>query len=309
VPFLIADGHEVTNFDLHLFGTGHPADNPRLRMVKGDVRDIRAMQDAVAGQDAVIWLAGLTNNDMCVKAPTTDDRVNRDAVVIALREFRTQKYARREGPRRFIYASSVAAYGSKDREAVEEDILLPTTPYGLSKLYAEGWVLQYNAPDFITVRVRSASVCGYSVNPRFDITVNKMVHSAHTEGVIKVNGGQQKRCHIHILDLVQAYLLLLEAPQAKIAGQAFNIVAENQTVLETANIVAEETGAKIEIGPATDDRSYTVSGAKAREALCFAPKRTVRQATAFLKAWLDGPTIPMEYLKSPAAMRMIDGLN
>jgi nucleoside-diphosphate-sugar epimerase len=108
------------------------------------------------------------------------------------------------------------------------------------------------------------------------------------KGVIHVNGGQQKRSHIHMHDACRAYRRLLDVPRETIAGQVFNFVAENQTVMQTAQTVAEEIGAvAIYNGPATDNRSYTVNGSKAREQLDFEPKKTVRDAVRDLKARFD----------------------
>ena len=314
-PWLaVIDQHDVTVFDLELFGKGClPEDNPHIRFVRGDVRDIRAVQDAMRGQDAVIWLASLSNNDMCVKYPQIHDRVNCDAVMIGLRE---ASYA---GVKRFIYASSVAAYGSTDHEAKEDEELQASTSYAEGKRFCEWWVKHYNRDDFTTVITRSASVCGRSVNMRFDLTANKMVHDAVRHKRIKVNGGNQKRCHIHIQDACQAYRLLLEAPAEKVSGQAFNLVAENQTVLETANIVAEEASkgngippyaedfVHIEMGPATDDRSYSVDGTKAREVLGFEPKRTVREAALEIATCLHAGMWP-DSLTNQALWNMSDAL-
>ena len=293
VPWLLADGHEVTVLDTMWFGSGHLPDNGRLRVIKGDVRNTSTIEGEMRGQQALLWLASLSNNDMCERYPTSAFIVNHLAP-------RTWLYAAKDaGVTRFIYASSVAAYGSTSADANEETYMAPTTPYARAKAHCENLVYEANADDFICTITRMASVCGYSVHQRLDLTVNKMVHEACRKGVIKVNGGKQKRSHIHIQDACRAYRLLLEAPKEKIAGQAFNFVAENQTVLETAKIVAEETGARIEIGPATDDRSYTVDGTKAREVLGFTPKRTVRAAVIDLKArflcgmWPDSLTNPV----------------
>ena len=301
VPWLLADGHLVTVLDTQWFGHGHPCDNESLRVIKGDVRDIRGIRDACVGQDAVIWLASLSNNAMCEREPHIANSVNCDAVPTALFA------ARISGVKRFIYASSVAAYGSTGEDAKETQPLAPTTPYGEAKAYGEHWTQHYNSDEMTTVISRAASVCGYSVRQRFDLTVNMMVHDAMRSGVIKVNGGQQKRCHIHIHDICRAYRMLLDAPAEKIAGQAFNFVAENATVLATAKLVAEETGARLEIGPATDDRSYTVDGTKAREVLGFKPQRTVREAVCDLKARFASGMWP-DSLTNPAYQNMADGL-
>jgi nucleoside-diphosphate-sugar epimerase len=301
VPWLLSDGHKVTVFDIQFFGHGHLPDNANLRVIKGDVRDIRGIRDACVGQDAVIWLASLSNNAMCERFPVLHDRINKDAVAIGAFAARTA------GVKRFIYASSVAAYGSSDDDAEETQPLAPSTPYGEGKEFGERWARQYDADDFACTVTRSASVCGYSPHQRFDLTVNKMTHDAIRHGRIRVNGGQQKRSHIHIKDICRAYQEVLTAPADDVAGQAFNFVADNQTVHETAQIVAEETGADIDLFPATDDRSYSVSGAKARDVLGFVPRYTVRQAVRDLRARFDDGDWP-DSTTNQAYMNMAEGL-
>src|SRR4051812_34457103 len=77
-PHLLADGHIVTAYDTQWFGHGWlPADNENMKVVKGDIRDIKAFKKACEGQDAVIYLAGLTNNDFCEKEPVVSRAINR----------------------------------------------------------------------------------------------------------------------------------------------------------------------------------------------------------------------------------------
>jgi nucleoside-diphosphate-sugar epimerase len=290
VPLLLADGHRVTVFDTQWWGRGHlPDDNGRLSVIKGDVRDAGLLRAACDGMDAVIYLASVSNNDMHAKNPDVFEAVNvgsfPDAVAAAARA----------GVKRFIYASSVAAYGASDVPLSEEATLEPTTPYGEAKYWCERWLKDARMACTI---VRMASVCGYSPHQRFDLTVNRMVHDACRIGAIRVNGGEQWRSHIHIHDACAAYRRLLDVPAEVINAQVFNFVAENQTVRRTALIVAEETGAIIQYGPATDDRSYLVDGTKASDVLDFVPKKTVRDAVRDLKArfdsgmWADSMTNP-----------------
>ena len=254
VPRLLADGHEVTVIDTQWFGAGHPANNPNLSILKVDIRQVAAWQTP----DAVIHLASLSNNDMYAVKPYLTVAVNRFLPC-----------------ERLIYASSVAAYGSSDAVLSEDAPMKPTTPYGVDKVFCEDQVLAAGG----TV-VRAASVCGPSMNMRFDLTVNRLVRDAVMLDKMTVNGGSQKRCHIHMHDICDFYRLLLKAPKEKIAGEAFNVVAENDSVLETAMVVARtlKSSPKIDIGPATDDRSYMASGDKAREVLGFVPKKRVENA-------------------------------
>lgn len=278
VPRLLADGHRVTVYDTMWFGNGHLPDNGNLTVIKGDVRSVRDMNAACEGQEAVICLASISAEEMCQRNRTLARTVNIGGTMsVALS-------AKEAGVKRFIYASSVAAYASGDKASTEADDMRPTTIYGECKVEGELRVLKQHPEAVI---VRSASVCGYSPHQRFDLTVNMMVHDAVRKGVITVNGGAQKRSHIHIQDVCEFYKLLLDAPKEKIAGQVFNVVAENATVAETARLVANEIGARIVTQPRSDERSYTVDGTKAREVLGFVPRRTVRQAVIDLKARFD----------------------
>jgi nucleoside-diphosphate-sugar epimerase len=274
--WLLAAGHEVTVYDTFWFGRCIPDDNPRLRFLYGDVRDGVTFRAACEGKDAVIFLASISNNDFCEENPKFAYSVN----VEAMR--RAPQIAKESGVKRFIYASSVAGYDQSinGEDSTEENNLNHATLYAQGKALSEGCCRAHTI-------VRSASVCGPSPRMRFDLTVNRMVHDACKKGVITVHGGEQRRSHVNIYDLCDFYRLLLDIGHERIAGQVFNVVAENQTVLDTARIVADESGAAIEVRPRNDNRSYTVSGEKAKRMLGFTPKRTVRDAVRDIKARFD----------------------
>ena len=274
VPMLLADGHKVTVMDTMWFGRGHMPENDNLEIPwMGDIRSIgHEAYGVLKGKDAVIHLASLSNNAMCELNPALEHQVNRQA-------FKAMVYAAKEsGVKRFIYASSVAAYGSSDDPVTENEPLKPTTLYGFGKAFCEGVLFLHNSEKFTTVSVRSASVCGPSANQRFDTTINMMTHDAVGKGVITVNGGEQERSHIHIDDLCDFYRLLLSAQTEYISGQAFNVVDKNISVADTARLVANIVGSRIVTVPRSDNRSYKVDGAKAMKTLGFSPHHTISQA-------------------------------
>lgn len=289
------------------FGCKGMPDNDSITVIQGDVRDAALFAKTCEGKDAVIYLAGITSDEMCQRNPLLHDYVNRDVFprVIAA--------ARVAGVKRFIYASSVAAYGSSDEDAKETRELEPSTLYGHAKKHGEAWVLAHQQSDFTTTITRCASVCGPAPRQRFDITVNRMVYDAELHGVITVNGGQQKRSHIHISDVCDFYTMLLDAPAKKVAGQVFNVVGENSTVMETARKVADIIGSRIVTKDRTDNRSYTVDGTKAKEVLGFVPKRSVTEAIRDLHARFesDATGTTKQYqnlLTDQRYMNLADGL-
>src|SRR5580704_3210904 len=60
-PRLLAEGYNVTVYDQLFFGCRLP-NNPNLRVVQGDIRDTAKIAEALAGQDAVLHLACISND-------------------------------------------------------------------------------------------------------------------------------------------------------------------------------------------------------------------------------------------------------
>lgn len=278
-PLLESAGHQVTGYDIW---TPQDCDHA---VIKGDVNYLDLFKAAVEGKDAVIHLAMKSNNDWIEANLKEADNNNITYFPLLL------QWAKRLGVKLFVYASSVAAYGNWNDEVPETRTLAPTTMYGHHKAFCEKWVQATQSDDFACVRVRSASVCGWSPRMRYDLTVNKMVKDALETGEIRVNGGEQKRCHVHIKDLCDFYDALVHVFESDLSrdtamainGQAFNVVATNESVLDTAKRVAEATGAKIIQLPRSDSRSYSVSGKKARDILGWEPRWTIDDAIREMK--------------------------
>ncbi len=281
VPQLLANGHVVTVYDHMLFGKGCLPDNDNCKVIKADVRHLDAWTKACEGQEAVIYLASISRELMCQNNEKLAHEVN-------VESFRPNVLAAKmAGVKRFIYSSSVAVYGSSDHEMTEEEPIAPTTIYGRGKAACEEILADYQSDSFCCTVTRSASVCGYSPRQRFDLTINKMVHDAVKLGKITVAGGEQKRSHIGIKDISRFYRLLLEALPERVAGQTFNVVAENQSVMESALMVSRFVRTEIDVGPRTDDRSYSVDGAKSKERLGFEQTQSLSDAVMDMKIRLE----------------------
>jgi nucleoside-diphosphate-sugar epimerase len=292
VPKLLDAGHKVTVLDLYIYGDvfADLAGNPNLRQVKGDIRDAKAVAEAVAGCDAVIHLACISNDPSYDLDPDLGRSINHDA-------FRPLvKAAKAAGVARFIYASSSSVYGIKDEPEVTEDLPLePLTDYSKFKALCEVELLEERAPGFAVLIVRPSTVCGYARRLRLDLTVNILTNHAINNGKITVFGGQQKRPNIHVEDMADFYIHALGLPDEKIDGKTFNAGWENFTVMRIAEMVREALGRKdieIIVTPTDDNRSYHVSSEKMRRELGFTPKHTIEDAVRGLKAAFDAGKIP-----------------
>ena len=292
VPKLLAAGYEVVVYDLMLFGSAGLPAHPNLRVVEGDLRDVPRVAAALSGVSSVIHLACISNDPSFELDPALSKSINYDAFEPMVAS------ARAAGARRFIYASTSSVYGvSEAPEVTETHPLVPLTDYNKYKGLCEPVLLRYQSPDFTTVIIRPATVCGYSPRMRLDLTVNILTNLAVHKRAITVFGGSQKRPNIHIDDLAELYVRLLELPDCLIAGETFNAAYQNHTVAQLAEmvrrVVEEEmpqlAPIRIETSPTNDLRSYHVSSKKIAEQLGFVPTRTIEDAIRDLcRAFREG---------------------
>ena len=133
--------------------------------------------------------------------------------------------------------------------------------------------------------MRAATVCGLSPRLRLDLTINILSYHGIFNNKIRVFGGSQMRPNVHIQDLVEFYMFLLEAPAEKVNGKAFNVSNENASVMELAQMIQGqlEGDVPIEIVPTEDIRSYHLSAQKAKQELGFECQRPLTLAVDELK--------------------------
>jgi nucleoside-diphosphate-sugar epimerase len=297
IPRLLDAGYRVKVVDLYIFGDDvhEPVkDHPGLEQIKGDIRDQRLLTDALRGVDAVIHLACISNDPSFELNPALGRSINFDAFEPLVRISKAQ------GVRRFIYASSSSVYGvSEVPNVTEEHPLKPLTDYSRFKALCEPILLEQQSPDFTTMVIRPATLCGYSRRQRLDLTVNILTHLAYRNGRITVFGGSQMRPNLHIDDMVDLYLMLLQLPADRIAGRIYNAGYENHRVAEIAemvqSVVTREVPARpVEIvtTPTNDLRSYHISSEKIGRELGFTPRRTLDDAIAGLLHAFQGGKLP-----------------
>jgi len=291
VPKLLAAGYEVAVLDLYIYGDvfADLTSKQNLTEVKGDLRNPSDVQRALSGCDAVIHLACISNDPSFDLNPDLGRSINYDC-------FRPLVKASKDaGVKRFIYASSSSVYGIKNDVNGTEDLPLdPLTDYSKYKAMCEEVLDQEREPGFVTVTLRPATVCGYARRLRLDLTVNILTSHAINNGRITVFGGEQLRPNLHVEDMTDLYLQLLEAPDAAINGKTWNAGYHNLKVREIADMVRNEVGKNVDIivTPSDDHRSYHVSSAKIKKDLGFSASRTVSDAIVDLAQAFNAGKVP-----------------
>lgn len=249
--------------------------------VRADLLDPASFGKAVRGIegiDAVCHLAALTRVRESFERPgeyaaanTAGTRALLDAV------------AERCGPVPFIHASTAAVYGAPERQPIDESAPpAPSSPYGTSKLGAEGVLADAASRGLVAaVSLRMFNVCG-AVDGRGDQDLSRVIPKAVAVAAgdfpeFGVNGdGGAVRDYVHVKDAARAFLLALEA--AKPGGfEVYNVGATAASVAEILDVARRVTGRAIPVRhdpPAREAPEVRADTGRIRAALGWAPRHS-----------------------------------
>lgn len=258
-PLLVSRGHQVHGLDADLYRAcdfGPPA--PRVPTRVKDIRDIERVD--LEGMDAVIHLAGLSNDPLGDLDPALTEAINYAATV------RLAELTRAAGISRLVFASSCSIYGAAAEQWVNEDSpSRPLTHYARSKLAAERDLLSLTDACFLPICLRAGTVYGLTSRIRFDLVLNNLVAWAQCTGRVRLKSdGRAWRPLLHVADMAAAFAAAVEAPRAALDGQVLNLgrTSDNVRALELARMVARDVpGSRLELAEdaGCDPRSYRVS--------------------------------------------------
>jgi UDP-glucose 4-epimerase len=176
-----------------------------LDFVRGDVRDRPLVEECVRGVEAVVHLAAQSGVISSVEDPDHDCSVN------VLGTFNILEASRRAEVRSVVFASSSAAMGEKEPPVTEEGSPHPLSPYGASKLAAEGYCSAYTGSFGInTVALRFANVYGPHSTHKTSVVARFLSRALEGFPVTVYGDGSQTRDFIFVEDLCQAILLALD---------------------------------------------------------------------------------------------------
>ena len=296
VKMLANNGHDVVGLDSGFYREGmlYAAPENRPPTINKDTRGIT--EEDLRGFDAVVHLAELSNDPL----GETNEELTRKINYLASVEL--AKKAKAAGVSRFVYSSSCSVYGAASDEFVtEESKTNPQTMYAKCKLLVEDAVSKLADDNFSPTFLRNATAYGPSSSMRFDLVLNNLAGLAWTTGEIKMTSdGTPHRPLVHVLDICQAILRVLEAPKGIIHNQIFNVGSSgaNYQIKEIAQIVAKVfPGCRVTFGKSDGDtRSYRVSFEKINKNLpgfkcVFGPKDGAEQLReVFERVGLDRAT-------------------
>jgi nucleoside-diphosphate-sugar epimerase len=266
-PELTRSGHEVVGFDTGFYKERilYRSKESSPRTIVKDVREVTVSD--LEGYDAMVHMGDLSNDPAGELAPHVTYEINHKGAV------RLAGLARKAGVRRFVYMSSCSVYGVAGDEFLTEDSRTdPQTAYAVCKTLVEQDLRKLADSTFAPTCLRNATAYGASPRMRFDIVLNNLAGLAWTQKQIKMTSdGTPWRPIVHALDICQAIMAVLGAPEEAVANEIFNVgdTGHNYRVREIAEVIGEVfPGCAVSFGsPSPDNRSYRVSFAKIQKHL------------------------------------------
>jgi len=255
-----------------------------FEVIEGDIRDRKAVREAMDGVDAVVHLAALIDVKESVNNPLETHDVNVNGTLNVLNE------AVRSGVRKFLFASSTAVYGEGNPLPLkEEHSLNPISPYAASKISAECYCRAFNSCYGLdTVVLRFFNVYGPGQkHSSYSGVISKFLQNAlNGEPLIVYGDGEQARDFIHVGDVVEATVLALENGDSK--GETFNVctgkpTSVNELVESVKEIIEKDLKVSYDKSRKGDIKNNYGDPSKAEEILGFKAKISLREGLERLR--------------------------
>ncbi|MBB4661657.1 NAD-dependent epimerase/dehydratase family protein [Conexibacter arvalis] len=296
VEQLLATGRGVRVLDILLHGQEDLArglEEQGAEVIRGDVRDASVRARALDGVDEVVHLAAIVGDPACARDPEGSQALNVDAALALARE------ARDGGVRRFVFASTCSNYGRMADPTVpitEEGELAPVSLYATQKVEVERALLGGVVEGLPATCLRFATVYGVAPRMRFDLTVNEFTRDLWADRELEVFGEQFWRPYVHTRDAARAIRTVLDAPDADVVGEVYNVgrSGENYRKLDLVEAIQAQTsrGKVTYVRRDEDPRDYKVSFDKVRARLGFETESTVPEGIGELLEALDAGAYP-----------------
>lgn len=273
---LLKKKYKVSAYDRFFFGIEtlkKNITNKNLKIIKKDIRDIEA--NDFNKIDHVIDLAALSNDPSCELDINLTKDINFHGRIKAAR------LASKNKVKKYIFSSTCSVYGDTKNNMVDETSKLsPISEYAKSSAECEKILLnELNNKDFCATIVRNGTVFGVSPRMRFDLVINLMTLTAFEKGKIYIlGGGNQYRPLIHVKDVCDCIIKILQAKNDLVKNEIFNLGIGNKKISEIAFMIQSTLNKEIIIEKIEDDndkRNYNVNFKKIKKKLKFFPKYSI----------------------------------
>lgn len=283
---LLKAGHDIKCLDTLFFGIEPINDiENQIDIIEADIRTFDS--NILKNIDVVMHLGAISRPDPTEEFdPQLYYEINHQGTS------RLANLSKKKGVKRFIFSSTCSVYGFQDELITEESKPNPLEIYGKTKLLAEKDALKLSDDNFSVTILRNATVYGLSPKMRFDLVVNGMTWALQEFGTIKVmRDGTQWRPNVHVLDVVKAFMTVMNSDIKLVNGEIYNVGGngQNYQIRPLAKYIGDSIGEpyKLDWYGEADTRSYRVDFTKIKEKLNFKIEHTVMEASKTIYDALD----------------------
>ncbi|MFH1411688.1 MAG: NAD-dependent epimerase/dehydratase family protein [Candidatus Omnitrophota bacterium] len=199
--------------------------DPDFELIKGDIRNLQTVVEAIKGVDAAVHLAAIVGDPATTRFPQEAIDVNYLATKVMAEACKYYQV------NRFIFASTCSVYGESIKDGEKLTTSSRTNPvslYAKNKLESEKAILSMADGNFFPIVLRMATLYGLSPRMRFDLVVNQLTAEAVVRKKINIFGGKQWRPFLHVSDAAGAYIKCLELPYGNSKSRILNIGTDDQ---------------------------------------------------------------------------------
>jgi UDP-glucose 4-epimerase len=258
-----------------------PYHGGEVESIAGDLLDLDALAEAMAGCDAVAHLAAMADVDEVARCPERAESVN------ARGTFNVLEAARRAGVRRVVYASTIWVYPPAAQEFDEDSGLThPAHLYTATKLAGEMYCRSFAELSDLEFTILRFGI-PYGPRARKEAVVPIFVDKALNGEPLTIAGdGSQSRRFVYVEDLADG---VVRALQPIAANRVYNLVGEEEmTIRQLAELVRDEVG-DVEVvrvpGRSGDFQGATISGRRAERELGWTATTTFAEGVRRYVAW------------------------
>lgn len=238
---LVELGHDVIVFDNLVIGKLENLQSikNKIKFIKGDiVKECNNLLPVLKeGVDVIYHLAASFANELSIKQPIKDAKINTQGTINIL------ELANKMNVKHVIYASSSSCYGAGQIPFKEDNIMLPSTPYAISKLAGEQYTIVYNKVYELPVTVlRYFNVYGrYDYPGKFRNVIPNFFNKALNKEELIITGKNSARDFTYIIDAVEMTIRAMTKKRAR--GEIINVSKGEETnLIKIANIINKLTG-------------------------------------------------------------------
>lgn len=282
-------GVEVVNLDAltyagNLANLADLANQPRYRFFKGDIADVKAVEEAMDGVQVVVHLAAESHVDRSIEGPAVFVKTNVVGTQVLL------DAARHHEVELFVMVSTDEVYGSLGATGrfTEKTPLDPSSPYSASKSAADRLALAYFRTYQTPVVVTRCSN-NYGPYQFPEKLIPLFITNALTDQPLPLYGdGANVRDWIHVDDHVRALLSVIDRGKP---GEVYNIGSDNErtnaeiTRLILRNLEKPESLITYVTDRPGHDRRYAIDSTKIQRETDWKPVIDFGQGMAATVRW------------------------